>query len=550
VLVSSREPLQVYGERVLPVASLALPDVSRLPPFEELQHYAAIRLFVERAQASKPDFALTQDNAATVAHICASLDGLPLAIEMAAARVKWHSAHALLSQLRLRLPLLASSLRGLDPRQQTLRSAIDWSYNLLDRRWRRLFAMLALFVGGCTIEAAEAVCGELGLLADLQSLVDKSLLHYQAGADDQPRFTMLETIREYAREVLDASGESASVQQRHAEYYAALVQTAVPALLGGEQQGVWLNRLEIEYNNIRAALAWSLDHGPDAEFALRFTDALFMFWNHRSYFSEGRRWLEAAAALAVEPTLLRARVLNRAGGFAWGQGDDRHARALQEQALAIQETIGDRKEISRSLQHLGILAGRQSDYERASILFERSLAIERELDNKSAIATIANNLAIVAQRQGAYARAEALLSECIGLNGELGDRRGMAYALHTLGMLTRRLDKYRQAVGLFQQSIGLRHALGDKRGIANSLEYLAEIAITLGHGAHAARLLGAAEALREEISAPIGADERDFFGDALARLHVLLEASTCAKLWKAGRSLTFAQILTTAQIQF
>ncbi|MEP7359350.1 MAG: helix-turn-helix domain-containing protein, partial [Anaerolineales bacterium] len=342
-LVTSREPLHLYGEHEFPVPPLELPDVRRLPSpqaYTYYARYAALQLFQQRARAVQPGFKLTIHNAPDVARICAWLDGLPLAIEMAAAQVKWLPTEQLFQQLSRRLETLTGGPRDLSPRQQSLAGAIDWSYHLLSPAEQHLFNHLGVFVGGCDAAAAGAVAGMSSVAPGLQTLVEKSLLRYLPPAGGEARYELLESLREYALERLEACGELAAARAAHARHYAALAQTARPHLLVGGDQQTWLNRLETEHDNLRAALAWSIATSGQAGFALELAEAMGHFWNVRGYVSEARAGLQQVLALEAEPSPLRGSALNEAGWLAQLQGDYDAARALHQQALALHQALG------------------------------------------------------------------------------------------------------------------------------------------------------------------------------------------------------------------
>lgn len=354
-LVTSREVLHLYGEHEFPVPPLPLPDVNHLPtttavPY--LSRYASIRLFQERARAVQPDFRLTAENVADVARICAWLDGLPLAIEMAAAQVKWLTPAQVFTQLRARLMALTGGPRDLTPRQQSLSGAIAWSYHLLTPAERRVFDILGVFVDGCEVTAVQDVLTrmEMGdrrladdpsLVSNLQSLVEKSLLYRLPEPDSAPRYAMLQTLREYAQEQLQIQGLLPAARQAHAEYYGGLAQTARPHLISGTDTVTWLQLLDREHHNMRAALTWATETETAvpsrARFALELVKNLYLFWYIRGHLSEGRRWLELALSLSQEEDELHACILNRIGQFARLQGDLANAQRCNEQALAIQE---------------------------------------------------------------------------------------------------------------------------------------------------------------------------------------------------------------------
>src|SRR5829696_5818973 len=324
ILATSRTPLRIYGEHEFPVPPLSLPDPGSLPPVEHLTQYGGVGLFVERARVVKPDFALTEENAPAVVEICARLDGLPLAIELAAARTKLLPPRAMLDRLGDRLKLLTGGARNLPQRQRTLRSAIEWSYGLLDAGEMTLFSRLAVFSGGCTLEAMEAICDAeselpMDILEGTSSLMDKSLLRQEEGAEGEPRFVMLETIHEYGRERLNKSGEAEEIRRLHAEYFLALAELGESKLRGPEE-AKWLECLEIEHDNMRDALSRALD-AVEAELALRLAGALWRFWWMRGYYDEGRRWLEAALAKDGRASAARAKALEAVGWLADDQGD-------------------------------------------------------------------------------------------------------------------------------------------------------------------------------------------------------------------------------------
>jgi predicted ATPase len=405
VLVTSRAALHLSGEREVAVPPLALPDRTRLPSLDRLTQYEAVRLFIERAQAVKADFAVTNDNAPAIAEICYQLDGLPLAIELAAARIKLFPPQALLARLGNRLKLLTGGARDLPQRQQTIRDTIAWSYDLLDAGEQALFARLGVFVGGWTLESTEAVCnadGDLSveIMDGVAALVDQSLVRQNEGPDGEPRFTMLETIHEYALERLAGSGEIDVVWRRHAEYFLALAEAAEPHLRRHEQIA-WLDRLEREHDNLQAALRWSLNRG-EGETATQLAVALYEFWNVR-HVSETRRWFEEILSRAdmMSPTLLRAKALLTAGRVSDSYADQ---RTRFEESLAISQALDDKRGIADALHFLGNVTARQGDREGALARYEESLAIYRELGDKAGIAATLVSQAHLAFLQGEYER--------------------------------------------------------------------------------------------------------------------------------------------------
>ena len=509
VLVTSRARLQVRGEREFPVPPLALPDPARLPPAERLTQYEAVRLFVERALEVRPDFAVTNENAPAVAEVCHRLDGLPLAIELAAARAKVLPPQALLARLEHRLNVLTGGARDLPARQQTLRAAIDWSHDLLPEAERVLFRRLAVFVGGCTLEAAEAVCNpeddlEVEVLDGLASLVDKSLLRRDAAAAGESRFGMLETIREFALERLADSGEEATIRRVHAGHCLALVEEVAPNTWGSEQAR-WLERLEAELGNLRAALEWAIDRAETLT-ALTLGICLEKLWDTRGYLSEGRQWLERASALPMDGIRpgSRAQALSNAGSLAQAQGELEGARALQERALAIiraVDTEGGRRGTAHVLNRLGIVEYLQGNRERADALQTEALARFRELDDQAAIATTINNLGVTAESRGDFARARGFYEEALALMREAGDTQSIAIYLANIGGIAAVQGDFDRAEALVTESLVLYREIGDRSNIAHSHFVLGSIALDRGEPERAAALLDEGLALARQAGA-------------------------------------------------
>lgn len=432
MLVSSRIPLHVYGEKEYPVPPLSLPNLKKLPSVSDLSKFSAINLFVQRAQAVKADFRLTSENAAAIAEICTKLDGLPLAIELAAARIKLLPAQALLSRLDNRLKVLTGGASNRGARQQTLRGAIDWSYDLLSDEEKIFFARMGTFVKGCTLEAVEAVIGsittDLDVFEGVASLVDKSLLRQEEPPrgypDPEPRFVMLETIREYAADRLVSNGELNTLRKLHADYYLQYAEKAEEEIRGPHQVA-WLKRLEIENENLRTALKWALEN--DLEIALRFADALWRFWVMNSHFSEAKNWLDMVLVKAKSrPELAahRARVLNGAGNLAWIQGDYNRATALLDESRMLSDNLGDKNGVASVVLNLGNIALEQGDYDKATALYKENLDLRMELGNKQEIATALQTLGNVALEQDDLEQAKTLFDQALQLFQELGDRQG------------------------------------------------------------------------------------------------------------------------------
>ncbi len=565
MLVTSREVLHLRAEHQFPVPPLSLPDLRHLPDTEALSQYAAVALFIQRAQAIKPDFHLTKANASTTAEICTRLDGLPLAIELAAARVKLLSPQALLARLEHRLQVLTGGARDLPERQQTLRKTIQWSYGLLDAEEQRLFRRLAVFVGGCTLEAVEAVSTALGdgaanVLDTVTSLIDKSLIQQREQEDGELRLLMLEMIREYALECLETSGEAEAARCAHAEYFLALVEQAEPELRG-PQQVVWLERLEREYDNLRVVLQWAVEQGEAGQrtaMALRLGGALYRFWQVRGHLSEGRQWLEqalvedraivapvrakalyAAGMLALEQgdydqtmrlceeslALFRAladqqgiaAVINALGYVAYIRGENARARALLEESLTIGRAAGDRQGIAQSLHFLATEAGVRGDYIAARTMHEESLAIYREMEDLYNIADVLIALAHALFSQGEQALARSLTEEGLALCRKLGNLMSLTYrwGLYRLHQLAFYQGDYTLARSLLEESLAIARAQGDRADIANELGRLGAVALYQGDYA-------AAQSLLEESLVLLGAlgskREKSYFLGDLGRV--------------------------------
>ncbi|HYP18451.1 MAG TPA: tetratricopeptide repeat protein [Chloroflexia bacterium] len=489
VLVTSREALHVRGERQFPVLPLEMPAPGSRHPVGELLTYPAVQLFMERAQAVKPQFELTEENAAAVTAICVRLDGMPLALELAAARIKLFPAHEIAARLDRSLPLLTGGARDLPARQQTLRGAIQWSYDLLDEAEKDLFVRLGVFVGGCDLNGIEAICSGperegapdiVDLLTQVESLLDKNLIQQvkrHPGQSDEPRFTMLEMIRQYALERLAECGVEAQTRAAHARYYLGLVTAAEPELKGAGQ-AAWLDRLEAEHDNMRAALAWFAERG-EAQQGLQMAGMLWRFWYVRSYFSEGRRWLAQFLSMpgGETPNAARARALNGAGNLAYNQADYGTAQAMHEESLAISKELGDKLSEAASLNNIGIILRRRGEYARARLMFEEAIEINQGIGNAHWQAINLNNLGNVLYDQGDYVGARAYQEESLGIFTALADDWGIAMSTNDLGRIVFDQGDYATANVLYERSLALQRNMGDRRGIASSL-------VSLGLAAH------------------------------------------------------------------
>ena len=510
ILVTSREVLHVQAEHEFPVPPLELPDPKRLPDLTVLSHNAAIALFLQRAQAVKPDFQLTNANARAIVEICVRLDGLPLAIELAAARMKLLPPQALLARLNQRLAVLTGVSRDLPARQQTLRNTIAWSYNLLDAAEQRLFRRLSIFVDGCTLQAIEAVCAAIGdgdkmaqALDTVASLVDKSLLQQTEQEGEEPRFLMLETIRDYGLERLDLNEEMESTRQAHAAYYLALAEESEPYLLGN-QQIMWLERLDREHENLRATLHWLLEQaeaGQNMEMALRLGAALEQFWEIRGYYSEGRTFLERAlAAYEGVATPFQTKALSAAGRLALNQGDMDRGEVLCEQHLELCRVLGDTTGIALSIQRLAIVAWVRNNTTAAYALTEEALTLWREVSDKSHIAWALSWLAYMASQQGEYASGLALCEESLAIYRQLENKIGTADVLCRLAE-TRYVSQSdpELILPLLEESLAISRDVGDKMGLAACIRLSGQLALSQGNVAGAYSLAGESLVLFREI---------------------------------------------------
>ena len=466
LLVTSRAALHVSGEHEYPVPPLAVPDPELRLASKGLMESEAAALFADRAQAVKPDFSVTAANAATVAEICRRLDGLPLAIELAAVRIKLLSPQAMLDRLQQRLPLLTGGARDLPARQQTLRATIEWSYRLLDPTEQRLFARLAVFAGGCTLSAAEAVCdlgGEVDVLAGLDSLLDKNLLRRSDGDQEEPRVGMLETIREYALELLKVSGEAAQVARQHADYFLVLAEQA-EGLLSGPDQGMGFRRIDAGLDNLRVALAWSVAH-QQPETTAKLAEGLRLFWEDHGPASGGLRWLDAALKHhedLSQPTLAKA-LSTKAGLLLIIRGDREQAKPALKESLQLSRDLGDTTRVVRTLSYMGIVAMQEGDHKQSVALHDEAVALAREQNDSQTLATALINQSGVLMLHGDHVEARRTLDESLVLVRQLGDPRGIVYVLTYLATLALAEEDHQQAVPMMEESLALGHELEARR---------------------------------------------------------------------------------------
>jgi predicted ATPase/class 3 adenylate cyclase len=504
VLVTSRIVLHLSGEHEYPVAPLKVPDAGRQLAPEELERYPAIALFVRRSRAVKPSFELSSGNAAAVAQICAHLDGLPLAIELAAARIKILTPQGILERLGSRLDFLKGGARDLPTRHQTLRHAIGWSYDLLTDDEKATFRRIAVFSGGCTLEAIEQVTGGVGApdsdaLDAVAALVDKSLLRQEAGPGEEPRLVMLETIREFGLECLKASGDGDATRRAHAMFFLELAERA-EAELTGPRQPLWLDRLEADHNNLRAALSWAEEQG-EIELGLRLGAALWRFWVTRGHMLEGRQRLQRLLALpgGEARTSARARVLHGLGTVIYEISDYAQARPILEEGISIWRELGNQRGMAAALSSLGWLAIEIGDIGVARSLSEEALLLNRELGEKRGVAVALFNLGSVALQQSEYPAALSLFQESLALRREIGDRRGCAYVQVSMGWVERQRGNHDQADAILGEALAVFRELNDKQLISWALAHRGVVAFDVGEYDRAHALLEESLALAREV---------------------------------------------------
>ena len=524
MLVTSRVPLQLRGEQRVPLLPLSVPT-RRDGQYRDVDASAAVRLFVARAQAMQPSFELSPANLDDVAAICARLDGLPLAIEMAAARIALLPPKALRKRLTSRLNVLTGGLRDLPPRQRTLRATIDWSYGLLSEAEQQLFRGLSVFASEWSLNAAETVCADETddapfVLDLLEALVDGSLVRLVETEDGEPRYAMLETMREFAAEQAQTTSDTDELGRRHADYYLDLVEKAEAHLVSAEQTD-WLNRLEREHDNLRVALEWTLRH-DEIETGLRVAGALWRFWWQRGYLSEGIAWFDQLLA-KPQPvsTLVRARALNGAGNLNWTRGDLEKAWRQHTECLALRRELGDEAEIAKSLNNLGLVATYLEREAEAVAYFEESLEMHRRIGHTRPIAGVLVNLGELVMQQGDLGRADELIQESLRLYREFGDPRGTADSLHNLGGLACDLQQYDRARSYLAESVTLYAQVGDQHGIAACLQDFAVVLVSDGALERATWLLGCAGHIRATLGGRMTPVE-------LARYERLLDATRTA----------------------
>jgi tetratricopeptide (TPR) repeat protein len=458
----------------------------------------------------------------------------------------------MIKRMESRLKVLTGGARDLPERQQTMRGAIAWSYELLDKHEKTLFNRLSVFVGGCSLEDAEAVCDladplEIDFLDGVTSLVDKSLLRQKEHEGDEGRFSMLETIREFGLEQLTQSGEAEAIRERHLSFYLELAEEAESELTGSSQ-AQWFSRLEKEHDNFRAALSYTKVNGK-LESGLRLGGALWRFWDVRGYVREGRAVLDELLGLAqgIEvAATVRAKVLNGAGTLAGNQGDYDRQTSILEESLKLYRELDEKPGIAQSINNLGNIAYLQGDYARAEALYSESLNLRREIVDSWGIANSLNNLGSVAFSQGNCERALSLHSESLNLRRTLGDKRGISMSLNNMGEVVQQQEDYSRAAALYAESLSIRKELGDRSFIVSSLHNLAEVACSRKNYERGARLFGASEALRDVIGAPLPDAKRANFDRYIEEARAALGRDDLKASWTEGRVMSLDQAIEYA----
>jgi predicted ATPase/DNA-binding CsgD family transcriptional regulator len=544
VLVTSREALRVSGEQEYAVPPLTLPVIEGASA-EDIRQSESVKLFQQRAAMMRPDFALTEENLTAVAEICLQLDGLPLAIELAAARCKLLSPQAMLARLDSRLNTLTGGSRDAPARQQTLRNTIEWSYNLLDESEKRLFARLAVFRGGCSLEAVEAVCGDglpIDLLTVLASLVDKNLVQQKETHTGEPCFVMLETLHEFAGERLTESGEAEAVQRCHAEYFVALAEQAEPELHLAQQQR-WAQLLETERDNLRLALEWSLER--DVAVGLRLVSALWWNWFTYGYHVEGFQWTQHFLPLMDSaPQTYHPKFLVAAGRMALLQSDLREAKRLLHQALAVSRKLGDKRQAAWALVLNSIIE--LDELDSANTFAEEGLSLFRELDDKPGMASAFNAMGEIARVNGKDDDAKRSYEQAIALAEQTGDIRRKYITLVNMTYITQHEKDHQRAIALLRQIMLLARDMKNYYDIALSMRVLSGSLGALGEPERAARLLGAAEVVEERIGALLEPSDQSELERNIAEVRGLLDEATFQAAWAEGRKLTLEQAVAEA----
>ncbi|RIK46095.1 MAG: adenylate/guanylate cyclase domain-containing protein [Chloroflexi bacterium] len=551
VLATSRIRLGLYGEREYPVPPLDLPDPNALPALDVLAENQSVRLFVDRAEAVKPGFTLDAGNAQAIANICVRLDGLPLAIELAAARIRLLTPRAMLDRMEKRLPLLTGGARDMPARHQTLRNTIAWSFELLTPDEQRLYRRLAIFAGGWTFDAAEAVVDVAsfddpvaGVLDGLSALVDHNLVRQAEQPDGMPRFDMFQTIREFGLEQLQQAGELESVARRHAEYYAGLAEGFEPVVFGPEQVA-WLDRLDVELDNLRAAMTWAGAAGQ-SELLLQLAGALRRYWEIRGHLSEGQHWLRTALAAHSGLSAWRARALDASGNLAVFQGELEIATRQYQESLTISEQLGDDNATAETTHNLATVAMYRGDFEQAIARYTASLEAFRALGNRRWEANVLGSLGVAYGASGILDRAEELLRASLALQRALNHPYGVALALGNLATVAAEHGDYAGAIRLLRECLQVERDLGSATGMVDSIGGLADLLALIGEHHTAAILYGFEDAQREAMHMPTSSLNRELRERSLDIVRNALSHEEFVRQTQTGQGLNLAGAVALA----
>jgi non-specific serine/threonine protein kinase len=547
ILTTSRTALHINGEHEFSVQPFETPSIEQLPQIEELKTYPAIELFTQRTRAVKSDFKLTEENAATIAEICARLDGLPLAIELAAARIKILSPKSLLTRLEQRLKILTGGTRDLPLRQQTMRDTIAWSYELLSQAEQKLFRSLTVFAGGFTLEAAEAVCQsdlDLDVLDGLQSLLDKNLIIRKEQPDEEPRFVMLATIKEYGLECLIANKEENEIRNRHANFFLSLSEKAETEL-GGTLTVFWLDSFEREHNNIRAVLEFSLKN--DVEIALRIAAAIRYFWMWRNHNTEGLMWLKKVLEKSghlSSPT--HAKVLHGIGSIQRMKGKYKEACAAFEESLTIARCVNDKSGIVFNLNSLAIVANHQGDYAKAKTLLEEALIIVKEENDDWKTALVLNTLGETTRYLGDYIKSLGFYEEALSKARRAERVNLTVIVLNNLGYVNDELGKYSEALALHKECLNIAANMKDRRAIAAAMDGIASVGGKLGQYHRSAVMIGAATNLRETFGLVKDPVDTPLLARAITSAHEVLGIRAFSEAFVQGERMNLEDVIAYA----
>jgi predicted ATPase/class 3 adenylate cyclase len=549
VILTSRQPLMISGEQEYLVPPMGVPVLDHRESIKAISQYEAVELFINRAESVRPDFEITSGNASAIAEVCARLDGLPLAIELAAARIRSLSPSQLLDRLQTRFAELSGGMRDLPPRQQTLLATIDWSYDLLEEGEKELFARLSVFQGGRTLEAAEAVCGpdsSINIFDGLDSLTRQSLLYMDQGLDNEPRFMMLETIHEYARQKLIESDQVEQIKGQHADYYLALVERAEPEMRG-KKQAYWSAKLRSEHDNLRTALSWSFSEG-DFVVGIRLAGGLRDYWYYQGLFGEGWKWTETALeGVDQAPIAVQAKLYNTASHLLFYLGDHQRGEEWALKALSLYRDLGDERNLAWAYILLGSHQMEHPDRTNEGILLsEKGLALFRKNNDRPGIDQALTVIGELARMQGDYDRAGKVYQEALVINCELGDKYRESINLLNLAYVSHHRKDYQQEEELIKQALMLSGEFKTKYFTILYLDALASPIGATGEPERAATILGASQAFLDDMGIERQTADQHEIDRVLASLHKQLDESSFEAAWTQGRAMSLEQAIAFA----